>query len=86
MSIKKYKFTKENSFNITDFKTKDKGEFKSREEAVEEFISNLKEIHLLQQRLYAERKEGVIFVFQAMDAAGKDGTIRTVLAHFLLMV
>ena len=78
MSIKKYKFTKENSFNITDFKTKDKGEFKSREEAVEEFISNLKEIHLLQQRLYAERKEGVIFVFQAMDAAGKDGTIRTV--------
>ena len=78
MSIKKYKFTKENSFNIADFKTKDKGEFKSREEAVEEFISNLKEIHLLQQRLYAERKEGVIFVFQAMDAAGKDGTIRTV--------
>lgn len=78
MSIKKYKFTKENSFNITDFKTKDKGEFKSREEAVEEFVSNLKEIHLLQQRLYAERKEGVIFVFQAMDAAGKDGTIRTV--------
>ena len=78
MSIKKYKFTKENSFNIADFKTKDKGEFKSREEAVEEFVSNLKEIHLLQQRLYAERKEGVIFVFQAMDAAGKDGTIRTV--------
>lgn len=78
MSIKKYKFTKENSFNIADFKTKDKGEFKSREEAVEEFVSNLKEIHLLQQRLYAERKEGVIFVFQAMDAAGKDGTIHTV--------
>ncbi len=78
LSIKKYKFTKENSFKINEFKTKDKGEFKNREEAVEEFVSNLKEIHLLQQNLYAERKESVVFVFQAMDAAGKDGTIRTV--------
>ena len=78
MSIKKYKYIDKQSFNIKESKTKDKGEFSSREDAVEEFISNLKEIHLLQQRLYAERKEGVIFVFQAMDAAGKDGTIRTV--------
>lgn len=78
MSIKNYKFTGKEKFEIKKFDAKDKGEFKTREDAVEEFVSNLKEIHLLQQRLYAERKEGVIFVFQAMDAAGKDGTIRTV--------
>jgi polyphosphate kinase 2 (PPK2 family) len=78
MNIKKYKFVQNNRFKITNFKTNDKGEFSSREEAVEEFISNLKEIHTLQQKLYAERKESVIFIFQAMDAAGKDGTIRTV--------
>ena len=78
MDIKHYKFTGKEQFEIKNFKTKQKGEFASREDAVEEFISNLKEIHLLQQRLYAERKESVIFVFQAMDAAGKDGTIRTV--------
>lgn len=78
MSLKKYKFTKKNSFNIKEFKTNDKGEFSSREDAVEEFVENLKEINVLQQKLYAERKEGVIFVFQAMDAAGKDGCIRTV--------
>lgn len=35
-------------------------------------------INKTQQKLYSERKEGVIFVFQAMDAAGKDGVIRTV--------
>ena len=78
MSIKKYKFTEKNSFNIEKFRTNDKGEFSSREDAVEEFVENLKEINVLQQKLYAERKEGVIFIFQAMDAAGKDGCIRTV--------
>lgn len=78
MSLKKYKFTGKDDFKISDFKTSDKGEFKSREDAVEEFVENLKEINVLQQKLYAERKEGVIFVFQAMDAAGKDGCIRTV--------
>lgn len=78
MNLKKYKFNEKNEFNINSFDTSDKGEFNSREDAVEEFVSNLKKINELQQKLYAERKESVIFVFQAMDAAGKDGCIRTV--------
>ncbi len=32
----------------------------------------------LQKKLFAENKHAVLFVFQAMDAAGKDGTIRAV--------
>ena len=78
MDIQNYKFTKKDSFKISDFKTNDRGNFDSREDAVSEFVSNLKEINVLQQKLYSERKESVIFVFQAMDAAGKDGVIRTV--------
>ena len=35
---------------------------------------------VLQQRLYAEEKRSVLLVLQAMDAAGKDGTIRNVLS------
>ena len=34
----------------------------------------------MQQKLYADKTEGVIFLFQAMDAAGKDGTIAAVLS------
>ncbi|MDX7950643.1 polyphosphate kinase 2 family protein [Lichenihabitans sp. Uapishka_5] len=34
----------------------------------------------LQQRLYAERSRSVLLVLQAMDAGGKDGTIRHVFA------
>jgi PPK2 family polyphosphate:nucleotide phosphotransferase len=78
MDIKKYKHTKKKSFKIADFKTNEKGEFQTREEAIDEFVENLNKINKLQQRLYAERKESVIFIFQAMDAAGKDGCIRTV--------
>ena len=35
---------------------------------------------MLQQRLFAEEQRSVLLVLQAMDAAGKDGTIRNVLA------
>jgi PPK2 family polyphosphate:nucleotide phosphotransferase len=39
----------------------------------------VQELGELQRRLYASDKHGVLLVFQAMDAAGKDGTIRKVL-------
>lgn len=78
MKLDKYLNDGTKKFKIKDFKTKDKGEFNSREEAVGEFVQNLNEINRLQQKLYSEREEGVIFIFQAMDAAGKDGVIRTV--------
>lgn len=34
----------------------------------------------LQERLYAENRQALLLVFQAMDAAGKDGTIRKLLS------
>lgn len=35
---------------------------------------------LLQRRLYAHHRQSVLLIFQAMDAAGKDGTIRAVMS------
>ena len=78
MGIARYAFKGKRRFNIHTFDTADTGEFTNREEAVNEFVENLLVINKKQQKLYSERKEGVIFVFQAMDAAGKDGVIRTV--------
>jgi PPK2 family polyphosphate:nucleotide phosphotransferase len=37
-------------------------------------------LDVLQQRLFAEERRSVLLVLQAMDAAGKDGTIRNMLA------
>jgi len=38
------------------------------------------ELRELQRRLYAQDRYSVLLVFQAMDAAGKDGTIRAVMS------
>jgi len=39
---------------------------------------NVKQISKLQRKLYAEDKYSLLVIFQAMDAAGKDSTIRAV--------
>ena len=37
-------------------------------------------LDILQQRLFAEERRSMLLVLQAMDAAGKDGTIRSILS------
>ncbi|MCU1358966.1 MAG: hypothetical protein JWN99_255 [Ilumatobacteraceae bacterium] len=50
----------------------------TKEEALDELSETKERLDLLQQRLFAEGKRSVLLVVQAMDAAGKDGTIRAV--------
>ncbi len=56
----------------------DKGERKKRAEAMLE--ENRRELAEAQELLYADGSHSVLIVFQAMDAAGKDGTIRHVMS------
>ncbi len=50
----------------------------NRQEAEAEFKTLRKELVELQRRIYAEDKHKILIVFQAMDAGGKDGTIRVI--------
>jgi PPK2 family polyphosphate:nucleotide phosphotransferase len=50
----------------------------SEDKAKEETQHYLKELARQQELLYAEQKHSVLIVLQAMDAGGKDGTIRHV--------
>jgi PPK2 family polyphosphate:nucleotide phosphotransferase len=52
----------------------------SKDEALAELEQVKERLDVLQQRLYAEDKRSVLLVIQAMDAAGKDGTIRSILS------
>jgi PPK2 family polyphosphate:nucleotide phosphotransferase len=54
------------------------GKIKSEDEAKAESESHLKKLVRQQALLYAERKHSVLVVLQAMDAGGKDGTIKHV--------
>ncbi len=75
-----YRYDGSRKFNVRSFDCSDKGEFRNKQEAADEFAANLEKINEYQQKLFAAQKEGIIFVFQAMDAAGKDGAVRAVLS------
>ena len=53
--------------------------FGGKEQAAAIIQKNLQRLFDLQFRLYAENKHAVLIVLQAMDAGGKDGTIRHVM-------
>lgn len=62
-----------------DFDPDDLGEWKGKKQKGEARLAELRqELDLLQEVLYAEHKHKVLVVLQAMDTAGKDGTIRAV--------
>jgi PPK2 family polyphosphate:nucleotide phosphotransferase len=52
--------------------------YKCKEEADAALAAERERIADLQARLFAERRWGVLIVFQAMDAGGKDGAIKSV--------
>ena len=59
-----------------------KGEYKDKEAAQPELDKNTQRLRELQYLMYAENKRSLLIVLQAMDAAGKDGTINHVFASF----
>ena len=80
MAFKKYVFDGTKKFVISKTSTNETSLCMDRKDAEAKMQKNCEEIDALQEKMYAEKKEGVIFLFQAMDAAGKDGTIRAVLS------
>lgn len=69
----------DNAFNISDYSSMppedapDKRECKNRLKELSTCLSDL------QRMLYAQNQHAVLLIFQAMDAAGKDSTIRAVM-------
>ncbi len=51
-----------------------------RERAAEVLERSRRELAEMQERLYADDRYSLLIVFQAMDAAGKDGTIKHVMS------
>ncbi|MBL9082701.1 MAG: polyphosphate kinase 2 family protein [Planctomycetales bacterium] len=56
------------------------GGFDDKEAAGEYVAENAKRLAEYQDRLYAQDTYSLLIIFQAMDAAGKDGTIRHVMS------
>lgn len=77
----KYIVTGKNKIKLKDFPNVDKNvESKkiSKEEALDKLNKNKLKIAKMQDILYADDRYSILVIFQAMDAAGKDGTIKHV--------
>ncbi len=70
----------DDSFRIKKADTEPPEDGPSKEENVAALEKAVKKLSKLQAKLYADNRYSVLLVFQAMDAAGKDGTIRAVMS------
>jgi PPK2 family polyphosphate:nucleotide phosphotransferase len=79
---KPYRVTDGKKFRLKDVDPGDTGELKSEDKsrAKEALETGVEALATLQDILYAQDRWSVLLVFQAMDAAGKDGTIKHVMS------
>jgi PPK2 family polyphosphate:nucleotide phosphotransferase len=65
---------------LKDYDPKYTGHYHGKEEATEKLQNDIKELVRLQDVLYAHDTYGILIILQALDAAGKDGTIKHVMS------
>jgi len=78
----RYRVDKGKRFQLKDVDPGDTGGFDSefKEESAEILREGVAKLSDYQDRLYAQNNWGVLLIFQAMDAAGKDSTIKHVMS------
>ncbi len=79
MKLDDYRYDGSKKFKVADFDTKAKHLTIDKEMILETGQLNLKKLEIMQDRFYAERKEAILIILQAMDAGGKDGAIKHVM-------
>lgn len=77
--MKQYQVEPGKKINLAQLNPDDQSAFAGDKKAAKDELDKLSErLEALQEVLYAQGKHKVLIVFQAMDAGGKDGTIRVV--------
>jgi PPK2 family polyphosphate:nucleotide phosphotransferase len=66
--------------DLQNYDPSDTGKFDNKESAQTKLAANIAELAEYQNILYAQNKYAVLIIFQAMDAAGKDSTIKHVMS------
>ena len=78
--LEPYVITNGRRFRLKDHDPADRGWIKSKDDAKRQLAKDRDQLCELQEKLYAQDSWGVLLVFQAMDAAGKDGVIKHVMS------
>ena len=68
------------NFRLKEWPTRVKPFYKSDEDCKQQIAAHIRELSERQSLLYADNRYAVLLIFQAMDAAGKDGAIKHVMS------
>lgn len=80
LNISKLKVPALSDILLKDYDPAFKDGFKNKKAAKAQLALDIKTMSELQYQLYAENRQSMLIIFQAMDAAGKDGAIKHVLS------
>jgi PPK2 family polyphosphate:nucleotide phosphotransferase len=78
--VKRYRIAEQKDFRLADISPLDTWKLKSKEHAREWLEKGLARLCELQDKLYAQNQWALLLIFQGMDTAGKDSTIKHVMA------
>jgi PPK2 family polyphosphate:nucleotide phosphotransferase len=80
--VKPFRVEDGSKFRLKDFDPADTLEFSAEDKsrAREALAAGIEALAILQDKMYAEDRWGLLLIFQAMDAAGKDGAIKHVMS------
>lgn len=68
-----------NKFKLSDYSTHLTAKSHKQNISKDSLVSDIEEISKLQNKLYAEDRQSLLIIFQGMDSAGKDGTIKHIM-------
>ncbi|MGC2548722.1 MAG: polyphosphate kinase 2 family protein [Candidatus Sulfotelmatobacter sp.] len=77
---KSYRVDDGKHFRLKDVDPADTGHWHSVDEAKDQLQKDIARMEELQSMLYAQDRWSLLLIFQALDAAGKDGTIKHVMS------
>jgi PPK2 family polyphosphate:nucleotide phosphotransferase len=80
INVKDFRVSQGKKVKLDKWPTRVKPVYKSKKEYKAQLEKQVEELSSLQQLLYASNGYAVLLIFQAMDAAGKDGAIRHVMS------
>jgi len=75
-----FRVREEHEVNLRKWPTSVKPVYKSKEQYQNLLAEHVAQLSSMQQLLYASNRHAILLIFQAMDAAGKDGAIKHVMS------
>jgi PPK2 family polyphosphate:nucleotide phosphotransferase len=78
--VEPYRITNGEKFRLKDHDPADTGGLKDKQQAQSLLEESTELLSHMQEKLYAQDRFALLLIFQAMDAAGKDGAIKHVMS------